>query len=155
MKIKRVMTAPAAVVNLEEAVAFFRDVLGAKIGPEMPHGEHWGIRLRAAWLGTEEPYRLELIEGVNDELPQGRLYKKLAPRYVSLSLEVEDIDEAITELRARGIKVADKVDVVPQGFDRLGFEGTLYWTAIPPSSACGLGIGLNECKGKRPLALEW
>ena len=149
MKIKRFMGDNAAVVSLEEAEKFFREILGAKIGPEMPHVVHYGFRSKGAWLGTEEPYRLELIESINDELPMGRTVKKLAPRYMTVSFEVENLDEAIAELRAKGIRVSDKLDITPQGF-----EG-MYGCMIHPKDACGLGIQLLELKGKVPPAGEY
>ena len=146
MKIKRFLGDNAAVVNLDEAIAFFRDVLGAKVNPEMPHGARFGIRARGAWLGTEEPYRIELIQSVNEELPMGRFVKKLTPGYMTISLEVENIDEAIAELRAKGIRVSDKMDMGPMGFHELGFE-KMYECMIHPTSACGLSIELIEWKG--------
>ncbi|MBI4286556.1 MAG: VOC family protein [Chloroflexi bacterium] len=153
MKIKRLLCDNAAVVNLDEAVAFFRDVLGANMAPEMPHGKHFGFRARGAWLGSEEPYRLELIQGIDDQLPLGRSTRKLAPRYIVVSLEVENIDEAIAELRAKGVQVSDKMDMGPTGFDKLGFKDC-YECMILPKSACGLGIELVEFK-KGPPAGSW
>ncbi len=153
MKIKRFLSANAGVVSLAEAEQFFRDVLGAKICSEMPHGAHYGFRAKGAWLGTEAPYRIELIESTNDELPMGRLVKKLAPRYMLLTFEVENIDEAIAELRAKGITVTDKQDMTPFGVERVGWEG-LYDCMIHPRSAGGLAIELVEFR-KAPPAGEW
>ncbi|MBI4284643.1 MAG: VOC family protein [Chloroflexi bacterium] len=154
MKIKRLLCDNAAVVSLEEAEKFFRDVLGAKISPEMPHGKYFGFRAKGAWLGTEAPYRLELLQSTSDELPMGRSVKRMAPRYRTVSLEVEDIDAAIAELRAKGITVTDKLDMTPKGFGGIGFE-SITECVIHPKDACGLRIELVEIKGKRPPPGEW
>ena len=152
VKIKRFVCDNAAVVNLDEAVAFFRDALGAKVGPEMPFAPHFGARAKGIWLGSDEPYRLELIESVNEDLIMGRNVKKLAPRYFIVSLEVENLDEAIAELRAKGIRVTDKQDMTP--IYGLGFEG-MWECQINPKDTGGLGIELIELKGKVPPAEEW
>ncbi|MBI4285493.1 MAG: VOC family protein [Chloroflexi bacterium] len=152
MKIKKFLCDNAAVVNLDEAVAFFRDKLGAKVGPEMPFAPHFGARAKGIWLGEEEPYRLELIESVNPAKGLGKHVAKLAPRYFILSLEVEDLDECIRELRAKGVRTSDKDDL--SKVYGLGFEH-MAECQIYPQDSCGLGIELTELKGKRPAPNTW
>ncbi len=152
MKIKRLVCDNAAVVNLDAAVDFFRGALGAKVCPEMPFAPHFGARAKGIWLGEDEPYRIELIESINDELIMGRNVKKLAPRYFIVSLEVENLDESIAELRAKGIRVTDKQDLSP--IYGLGFD-SMEEAQIHPNDACGLGIELIELKGKVPPPEKW
>ncbi|MBI4284913.1 MAG: VOC family protein [Chloroflexi bacterium] len=153
MKIKRLLSINAGVTSLAEAEKFFGDVLGAKICEEMPHGPYFGFRAKGAWLGTEEPCRLELIESTSDEITEGKLVKKMAPRYMLLTFEVENLDEAIAELRAKGVTVTDKKDYTPFGVGRAGWVA-LCDSMIHPRSSCGLGIELMEFE-KGPAPGEW
>ena len=65
----------------------------------------------------------------------------------------ERIDEAITELRDKGIKVHDKLKMHVPGFKNKGFEGW-YETMIHPKSAFGVIIELIEFT-KAPPDTEW
>lgn len=149
MKILRLYCDNAAVVNLDEAAKFFQDVLGAKIGPEMAHGKHYGVRAKHAWLGTEETYCLELIEGVAESKHLGASVKRMAPRFRTVSLEVDNLEEWVKTLRAKGIEVTDILDLTPVGFGKMGYDN-IREVMIHPKDSCGLRIELLEIKGKRP-----
>ena len=146
MKIKRVFCIMACLEKgkMDEAERFFKDVLGAKIGPECPDLEPYGHRVKGAWLGTEVPFRVELAESINDELSIGRQIKKVAPAFQFLGVEVENIDEAIKELRAKGIRVSNKVKM-----------WSLYTSMIHPKSAFGLIIELMQFFEEHPPDREW
>ena len=146
MKIKRFHSDAAGVVDLAEAEKFFQEVLGAKVLPEK---QRRGIRRKAVWLGTEEPYRIELVECIDESLDYGKAVKKLAPSYMCAIFEVENLDEAIAELRAKGLTVSDKKPLEDPEYEEL------YQCVIHPKSACGLAIELLEIKGKRPQAGEY
>jgi len=136
VKIKRVFGINACFTagDMDEAERFFRDIFSAKMGPDMPHLLKYGHRAKAAWLGTDVPFRLELSECVNEEGPIGRSIKRAAPGFQFIGLEVEDIDEAIAELRAKGIKVSDKLQVSEYSMECM----------IHPKSAYGLIIELVQ-----------
>jgi len=146
MEIKRVFGVNALCVTgtMDKAVEFFRDALGAKIGPEMPWLSQWGHRAKDVWLGTEAPFPLEVSESINDELPIGKQHKKSAPSFQFLGFEVDNLDEAIAELRAKGIRVSDKLKIDDPRF------GELHEAMIHPANAFGFIIELLEIKGKRP-----
>ena len=99
-----------ALEELEEVATFFRDILGAEIGPEMTELSQYGHRAKGAWLGEEKPMRMELAEATDETLPIGKQIKRLRPGLEGLTFEVENIDEAIAELRAKGIRVSDKIE---------------------------------------------
>ena len=142
MKVLRILGINAHCVtgSMDDVTSFFRDVLGAKIGPDMPWRAQYGHRARGVWLGTEEPFRLELSESISDEHPVGRAIKNTAPSFQNLVLVIDDIDEAITELRAKGLKVHDKLEMPDPGWE--GY----YETMIHPKSSLGLLIELIEFK---------
>jgi len=151
MEIKRVAGINAFCVSgtMDKVEKFFRDVLGAKMGPEMSWRAQFGMRAKGAWLGTEVPFRLELSESINDELPAGKQHKRSAPAFQVLGLEVENIDEATAELRAKGIRVSDKIKTEDPAFEKQ------YQSWIHPKDAFGLIIELVECRGKMPPDGEW
>ena len=144
MKIKRIDGIMAAIETgkLDAAVNFFRDVLGARIGPDMPWLNQYGHRAKCAYLGTEQTFEVELAESIDDELPIGKQIKKVAPTFTMLGVVVEDIDEAIAELRAKGIQVSDKMKIDDPAYEEL------YECMVHPKSLYGLLIELLEYKKK-------
>ena len=128
--------------TMDDAISFYRDVLGAKMGPDQPWLAEYGFRAKGAWLGDEMPFRLELAESVDDELVTGRQISKTAPAFAILAFEVENLDEAIAELRTKGIRVSDKRKIEDPRFEEL------HECMIHPKSAFGLIIELLEIKEK-------
>ncbi|MBI4286524.1 MAG: hypothetical protein HY670_11610, partial [Chloroflexi bacterium] len=126
----------------DKVIAFFRDVLGAKIGPEMPHLAQWGHRARIATLGEEEPFLLEISESINDMLPIGGQHKRLAPAFQAIGLEVDDLEAVIAELRSKGIRVSDKLKIEDPSVEEM-FECTIH-----PKSAYGLLVEFLQVKEK-------
>ncbi len=155
MKIKRVLSIDhfCPPDTMDDAVSFYRDVLGAKIGPEQPWLADYGFRALNARLGEDIPFRVGISESTNDEIGTGKQIKRSAPTFAILAFEVENIDEAITELRDKGIKVHDKLKMHVPGFKNKGFEGW-YETMIHPKSAFGVIIELIEFT-KAPPDTEW
>ncbi len=153
MKIKRVfgINAFCQTGTMDSVVSLFRDVLGAQIrpnepglAPDMPWLAQYGHRARVAYLGLEEPFFLEISESINDELPIGKQHKRSAPSFQGLGFEVENLDEAIAELRAKGIRVSDRQKIDDPAFDEM------YECTIHPKDAFGLIIELIELKKSTP-----
>ncbi len=145
MKIKRVqgLNALCERGTSDKVIELFRDGLGAKIGPEMPHLAQWGHRARIAYLGEEMPFSIEISESIDDSLPIGKQHARSAPSFQFLGIEVENLDEAIAELRAKGIQVSDKRKIDDPKYEEL------YECMIHPKSACGLIIELLQIKEKK------
>ncbi len=134
---------------LDKAAEFFRDVLGAKLSTERDLFSDFGIRSRGAWLGlgTGKAIRVEIEESISETHPMGRQVKRVAPAWANLALEVENIDETITELRTKGIKVSNKVRLEEPRPEEVCF--------IHPTSCFGVTIELWEPKGEIPPDGEW
>ena len=145
MKIKRVLGIHAFSVKgtMDKVAEFFRDALGAKITPELSDFSKFGFRAVSAWLGIEEPFHVAVSESVNDELPLGKQHTKLAPTFQIIQFQIENMDEAIAELRAKGIRVSDKILVPTRGFEVDGMQG-MYECMIHPKSTFGLLIELMQ-----------
>ena len=144
MKIKRVrgINAFCETGTRDKVIKLFQDALGTEIGPEMPHLAQWGHSARIANMGTESSFLLEISESINDELPIGKQHKRLAPAFEGLGLEVDDIDEVIAELRAKGIRVSDKLKIDDPSVEEM------YECTIHPKDAFGLLIEFLQVKEK-------
>lgn len=150
MKIKRVLSVSAfCETGTMEKVLDILAAIGGKLSPPSEWLTIYGHRARGVWLGTQTPLRVEVGESVNDDLPMGKQHRKYAPAFQALGLEVENLDEAIAEVRAHGLECSDKLKIEDPSFE--GF----YESMIRPKSASGLLIELIEIKGKRPPDTEW
>ena len=155
MKIKRVLSVGAFCEpgTLEDNIRFFRDILGAKIGPLPEHAEQeHGFTQYDAWLGTEVPFRVYLNEPTSDadKFPASRQFKRIAPNFGVLAFEVENLDEAIAELRAKGIRVSDKRTHIEEEEPEWKGNNMVF---IHPKDCFGRIIELVELKG-RPKGME-
>ena len=72
----------------------------------------------------------------------GRQIAKGAPAFQIIALEVENLDEAIAELRAKDIRVYDKVKINVES----PYYEEVYVAMIHPKSSFGLLIELVETK---------
>jgi glyoxylase I family protein len=82
------------VIDVEESVAFYTDVLGGALRDDRPE-----LGFDGAWLDVG-PQQLHLLDGrVPEDLGQ------------HLALRVGDLDATVVELRARAIEVSDPVAI--------------------------------------------
>ena len=121
-----------AVRDLDEAIAFFRDALGLHV--EVPE-EVASQRVRAHFLHTGSA-SLELLEATSPDSVIARYVERRGPGLHHITLRVDDIHAALTELKTRHVKL---VDESPRG----GAEGALV-AFIHPSSAHGVLVELKQ-----------
>ena len=91
-----------AVKNLDETVAFYRDIMGLEVSATE---ELNGMKLAFLRIGDSE---LELLE---DRDPDGAIARHIAKRGEGLqhvAYRVEDIEQALAEMRARGVTLIDE-----------------------------------------------
>jgi hypothetical protein len=55
----------------------------------------------------------------DETLPVGKQVKRITSAFTMLEVKIENIDKAINELRAKGIRVSDKLKIDGLGFDEL------------------------------------
>ncbi|MCC7240568.1 MAG: methylmalonyl-CoA epimerase [Acidobacteria bacterium] len=121
-----------AVGELAPALAFFRDVLGLHVeSPEEVTSQH--VRAHFLHMG---PSSLELLEATAPGSPIARFVEKRGPGLHHVALRVEDIDQALAELHARGVRLIDHAA-------RPGAEGARV-AFIHPSAAHGVLVELKE-----------
>ena len=121
-----------AVENLDEARAFYGDALGLTI--EKPE-EVTSQRVRAHFIPVGES-SLELLEATAADSAIAKYIGKRGPGLHHITLRVENIREALDQLKARGVRL---VDAEP----RPGAEGALV-AFIHPSAAHGVLVELKE-----------
>jgi len=123
-----------AVENLNEALKLYCGLLDLDVvGTELLEEQ----KLRTAFLpigGTE----LELLESTDPEGPIGKFIAKKGPGVQHLAFLVDDIDSALEELKAAGIRLIDEKARYGAGGARIAF--------LHPKSTGGVLVELCERK---------
>ncbi len=134
MKIKRIEHVAIAVDDIDEALGFFRDALGLEVGTtDLEEGQ----RVVVAFMPLGEA-EIELIEPVDADSGVSRFLDRRGPGMHHLCLEVDDLGEAITHLRERGVQLIDDEPYLGTGGRRIAF--------IHPNAAHGVLIELYETR---------
>lgn len=93
-----------AVKNLETAIPFYRDQLGMAFEgtEEVPEQ-----RVRVAFLKVGES-RIELLEPTSTDSPVAKFLEKNGEGIHHLAYEVKNIEQALKDLDAQGVRLVDK-----------------------------------------------
>ncbi|MBK5297671.1 MAG: methylmalonyl-CoA epimerase [Vicinamibacteria bacterium] len=121
-----------AVTDLQAALAFYRDALGLEVSPphEVP-AEH----VRATFVPVGQA-ALELLEATSDASAIARFVTARGPGIHHLTLLVDDLQAALDQLKARGVRLIDETP-------RAGANGSAV-AFIHPSAAQGVLIELKQ-----------
>ena len=130
MKIKRVEHIAIAVDSLDKSADLLRDAFG--LG--MEYEERIG-KIRLAMLPVGETY-LELLQGDGPDDSVTQWIAEKGTGLFHICFEVEDIDGALAELKAKGIKLQDETPRIGHGGARIAF--------LDPASTGNLLIELAE-----------
>jgi methylmalonyl-CoA/ethylmalonyl-CoA epimerase len=130
MKIKRVEHIAIAVDSLKQSMDLLRDTFGIDVEYEEQIGQ-----TRLAMLPVGETY-LELLEGHGPESGVTKWIEKKGTGLFHICFEVEDIDGALAELKAKGVKLRDETPRIGHGGARIAF--------IDPASTGNVLIELAE-----------
>jgi methylmalonyl-CoA epimerase len=121
-----------AVADISEALAFYRDALGLEIeAPEHVESQ----RVRAHFIPAGES-ALELLEATAQDSPIAKFIAKRGPGLHHITLRVDDIRSALTELKNRGVRLIDESP-------RPGAHGSLV-AFVHPASAHGVLVELKQ-----------
>jgi len=102
MKIKRIAHLGVAVQDLETAMKFFTDSLPL----EVTHTENFnGMKIAFIPIGDSS---VELLQDVSGASAIKKFVDKNGEGIHHIAYEVDDINEAIAELKAKGIKLIDE-----------------------------------------------
>ncbi len=127
-----------AVAGLDQALSFYRDVLGLEIEPPETIATQQ-VRaqfIRCAGAAGGGGASIELIEATADDSPVGRFVARRGAGLHHLALAVPDIVAALAMLKARGVRLIDETP-------RPGAHGALV-AFVHPSSTNGVLLELKQ-----------
>lgn len=130
MKIKRVEHVAIAVRDMRKHMAMLENLFGLKLEYEEKIGT-----TKLAMYPIGETY-LELLEGEGAQSKVNNWIAKNGESIWHLCFEVEDIDGALDELKAKGVKLLDEKARIGHGGSRIAF--------IDPESTGNILIELAE-----------
>jgi methylmalonyl-CoA/ethylmalonyl-CoA epimerase len=96
-----------AVANLDEAVATYERLLGARV-EHRERVDEQGVEAASIRIGDS---RVELLAALGDDTPVGRFLAKRGPGMHHVAYAVADVNAALADLAAEG---ADLVDQEPR-----------------------------------------
>ncbi len=137
MKIERIDHVHILVKDLEGAIKFLSDIMGTKwIGPidRRPIGR----QLRVAF----DNIGLELLSPTSPDDPWGPIIEREGEGVCSLGLKVPDIDGAIAELEAKGIRL-----------ERRGEIPDVKFAIFYPEDCYGVRIELVQYETMQPIGV--
>ena len=114
MLTKKINHIGIAVKNIEASVPFYRDVLGMAYEGSEEVAEQ---KVRVAFLTVGES-RIELLEPTSPDSPVSKFLEKNGEGTHHIAYEVADLEGALSDLRAAGVKLIDQTP-------RCGAHGTL------------------------------
>src|SRR5256885_1358889 len=118
--------------GIEDAITFYRDALGLAIGDTEEVAEQ---KVRVAMLPIGES-RIELLEATSEDSPLTRFLEKRGPGIHHIAVQVDDIRDALANLRQSGARLIDEEP-------RQGAGGCLV-AFVHPSSSGGVLLEFVE-----------
>jgi len=122
-----------AVKNLDEAVKFYRDVLGLELEgvEEVPEES-----VKVAMFRVGDTH-IELLQGTTPESAISKFIEKRGEGIHHIAVRVEDVDKSVEVLKSRGaVLVYDKSKLVSKGSRKINF--------VHPKSTGGVLLELVE-----------
>jgi methylmalonyl-CoA/ethylmalonyl-CoA epimerase len=124
-----------AVENLDEALKFYSGILGLDLaGTEVV--EEQKVKTAFLPLGGAGGTEVELLESTDPEGPIGKFIANKGQGVQHLAFRVADIDAALTEAKAAGIRLIDEKPRYGAGGARIAF--------LHPKSTGGVLVELCE-----------
>jgi len=130
--VKRIDHVGIAVADIGAAKRLYEDVLGLTLTREEVVTDQ-GVR---TYFYPVAGVKLELLESMTPDGPIARHLEKRGPGLQHLAVEVEDIEAAIAELQAKGIRMLDETP-------RKGVENTRI-AFVHPKDTHGVLLELVE-----------
>lgn len=102
MKVKKINHIGVAVANLDEVKSLYTEMIGLPLAHEELLGE-----LKIAFVPIGET-NIELVQSTDPDGVMAKYVEKKGEGIHHIALEVEDIDAAVEELLAKGMKMIDQ-----------------------------------------------
>jgi methylmalonyl-CoA epimerase len=133
--LKKLSHVSIAVENVDEAVKFYRDVLGLDVSRTVTLDDRQ-LKIAFIKIGDTE---IELLEPLNQDNTVRRYLDRWGPGLHHLCFEVDDINVSMATLKARG---AEFTDTEP----RPGAVGQVAF--MPPGTTGGVLVEINQETGE-------
>lgn len=134
MNISHIEHIGIAVASLEEAIPFYENMLGLKC---YAVEEVKDQKVKTAFFMVGQT-KIELLESTDPEGPIGKFIEKKGPGIHHLAYAVENVDQSLSELEEKGVRLIDKNA-------RKGAEGLNIGFLHPKST---LGVLTELCSDK-------
>jgi methylmalonyl-CoA/ethylmalonyl-CoA epimerase len=123
-----------AVNNLEESIKFYEDVLGLKLHGTETVAEQ---KVKVAFLPIGDT-EVELLEATEPDSPIAKFIEAKGQGVQHIAFKVDNIEAALEEMRAKGIRLIDEKPRYGAGGAKIAF--------LHPKSTNGVLIELCERK---------
>ena len=132
MKVTKLDHIGIAVKDMEEALAFYRDTLGiSSVKTEVIEDQK--VKVAFLPLGYTE---LELLESTSPDGPVAKFIEKRGEGIQHVAMRVENIEEALKELKEKDVKLIDQEPRYGAGNARIAF--------LHPKATGGILLELSE-----------
>ncbi|MCT4620730.1 MAG: methylmalonyl-CoA epimerase [Marinisporobacter sp.] len=132
MKVLKVDHIGVAVKNLEESLKFYQEMLGLDLqGTEVVEEQ----KVKVAFLPVGES-EIELLESTDPDGPIAKFIEKKGSGLQHVALRVPNIEEAIAELKEKGVRMIDEKPRYGAGGAKIAF--------CHPKSTNGVLLELSE-----------
>jgi methylmalonyl-CoA/ethylmalonyl-CoA epimerase len=121
-----------AVKNLDEALKFYEEILGIKcVGTEVVEEQ----KVKTAFLPIGDT-EVELLEATDEDSPIAKFIEKRGEGIQHIAYRVDNIEKALEEVKAKGIRLIDEKPRKGAGGAKIAF--------LHPKSTYGVLIELCE-----------
>lgn len=135
MKILKIDHIGIAVEGMEGSLAVFEGLLGLKLQGTETVAEQ---KVRTAFLPVGDS-EVELLESTDPEGPIGKFIAAKGQGVQHIAFRVENLEEALAELKAKGVRLIDEKPRAGAGGAKIAF--------IHPKATAGVLVELCERKG--------
>lgn len=132
MKILKIDHLGIAVNDIEQAKKFWSDILGLHFEGAETVAEQ---RVTTAFFPVGES-EVELLESTSPDGPVAKFIEKKGTGFQHVAFRVENIDDALSELKEKGIQLIDQVPRIGAGGARIAF--------LHPKATGGILVELCE-----------
>jgi methylmalonyl-CoA/ethylmalonyl-CoA epimerase len=130
--IKRIDHIAVVVEDIESTLGFWRDALGLELDHIEDVPEQKSL---VAFLPVGES-EIELVRPTTDDSGVAKYLQKRGPGMHHISLEVDDIEGMLAQLKAKGVRLINETPVLGAGGKRVAF--------IHPESTSGVLVELYQ-----------
>lgn len=132
MKVLKVDHVGVAVKSLDDTLTFYQEVLGLDLqGTEVVEEQ----KVRVAFLPVGDT-EVELLESTDKDGPIAKYIEKKGEGMQHIAFRVENIEDAIAEMKAKGIRMIDETPRYGAGGAKIAF--------CHPKSTNGVLVELSE-----------